>query len=91
MRNASEKGSRVVFWREAGSNIWFGGVCSPLPWSEHKILYTCTWNPSPCTLFKEPRNRFLAWRPGTTTLSVVLARQATWAGGIDSSDSLITS
>jgi hypothetical protein len=30
-----------------------------------------------CTPFKEPRNRFPAGRAGTTTLLVVLARQAT--------------
>ncbi len=29
--------------------------------------------------FKEPRNRLPAWRPGTTTLYDVPARQATWA------------
>ncbi len=30
-----------------------------------------------CIPFKEPRNRFPAWRAGTTTLVVVPARQAT--------------
>jgi hypothetical protein len=30
-----------------------------------------------CKPFKEPRNRFPAWRAGTTTLYVVLARHAT--------------
>jgi len=30
-----------------------------------------------CGPFKEPRNRFPAWRTGTTTLYVVPARQAT--------------
>jgi hypothetical protein len=30
-----------------------------------------------CKPFKEPRNRFLAWRANTTTLFDVLARQAT--------------
>jgi hypothetical protein len=30
-----------------------------------------------CRPFKEPRNRFPAWRAGTTTLFVVPARQAT--------------
>ncbi len=38
--------------------------------------------------FQEPRNRFQAWRAGTTTLFVVQARQASWVGGIDSSDSI---
>jgi hypothetical protein len=38
--------------------------------------------------FKEPRNRFLAWRTGMTTLYVVPARQATQAGGTDSSESI---
>jgi len=41
-----------------------------------------------CRPFKEPRNRFPAWRSGTTTLFVVLARQATWAGEIDFSESI---
>jgi hypothetical protein len=38
--------------------------------------------------FKKPKNRFPAWRAGTTTLFVVPARQATWAGEIDSSESI---
>jgi hypothetical protein len=38
-----------------------------------------------CIPFMEPRNRFPARRAGTTTLFVVLARQA---GGIDSSESI---
>jgi hypothetical protein len=37
-----------------------------------------------CKPFKEPRSRFPAWRAGTTTLFHVPARQATYAGGIDS-------
>jgi len=37
-----------------------------------------------CKPFKEPRNRFSAWRAGTITLFDVPARQATWAAGIDS-------
>jgi hypothetical protein len=41
-----------------------------------------------CKPFKEPRNRFSAWRAGTTTLFVVPARQASWAGGIESSESI---
>jgi hypothetical protein len=39
-----------------------------------------------CKHFKEPRNRFLVWRTGTTTLFDVPAHQATQAGGIDSSE-----
>ncbi len=39
-------------------------------------------------LFKEPWNRFPTWRPGTTTIFDVPARQATQAGGIDSWDPL---
>jgi hypothetical protein len=35
-----------------------------------------------CKLFKDTRNRFQAWRAGTTTLFVVQARQASWFGGI---------
>jgi hypothetical protein len=35
-------------------------------------------------IFKLLRNRFPDWWVGTTTLFVVPARQATWAGGIDS-------
>ncbi len=31
-----------------------------------------------CKPFKEPRNRFLAWRAGTTTLFDIPARQATF-------------
>jgi hypothetical protein len=38
--------------------------------------------------FKELRNRFPAWRTGTTTLYVVPPRQATKASGIDSSESM---
>jgi hypothetical protein len=34
-----------------------------------------------CKPFKEPRNRFLAWRASTTTLFFVPARQATWLAG----------
>jgi hypothetical protein len=34
--------------------------------------------------FKEPRNRFPAWRAGTATLFYVPAHHATQAGGIDS-------
>ncbi len=41
-----------------------------------------------CKPFKETRNRFPAWRAGTTTLFVVLARHSTLAGGIDSSESI---
>jgi hypothetical protein len=41
-----------------------------------------------CKLVKEPRNRFPAWRAGTTTLFDVPARQATQAGGIDSLESI---
>ncbi len=41
-----------------------------------------------CRPFKEPRYRFPALRAGTKTLFVVLARQATWAGEIDSSESI---
>ncbi len=38
--------------------------------------------------FKEPRNRFPSWRSGTTTLFVGPARQTTYAGGIDFSESI---
>ncbi len=41
-----------------------------------------------CKPFKKPRNRFLAWRAGTSILFVVLVRQATFAGGINSSGSI---
>jgi hypothetical protein len=41
-----------------------------------------------CRPFKEPRNRFPAWRACTTTLFVVPARQATWVGGIGLSESI---
>ncbi len=41
-----------------------------------------------CKPLKEPRNRFPAWRAGTTTLFVVPARQTTEAGEIDSSESV---
>ncbi len=46
-------------------------------------------NPEPVSvdLFKEPRNRFPAWRACTTTLFVVPARQATQDVGVDSSES----
>ncbi len=36
----------------------------------------------------EPKNRFSGWRAGATTLFVVPARQATYAGEIDSSESI---
>ncbi len=41
-----------------------------------------------CRPFKEPRNRFPAWRGGTTIIFVVPARQATWASGINFSESI---
>jgi hypothetical protein len=41
-----------------------------------------------CIPLKEPRYRFPAWRAGTKSLFVVLARQATWASEIDSSESI---
>ncbi len=41
-----------------------------------------------CKPFKEPRNRFPAWRAGTTSLFDVPARQATKAGGINSMKSI---
>jgi hypothetical protein len=41
-----------------------------------------------CKPLKEPRNRFPAWRAGTTTLFDVPAHQATWGGGIDSLESI---
>jgi hypothetical protein len=41
-----------------------------------------------CIPLKEPRNRFPAWRAGTSTLFVVPARHATQADGIDSSESI---
>ncbi len=41
-----------------------------------------------CKPFKEPRNRFAAFRTGTTTLFVIPARQATYAVLIDSSESI---
>jgi hypothetical protein len=37
-----------------------------------------------CKPFREPRNRYPAWRAGTTTLFDVPAHQAMQAGGIDS-------
>ncbi len=42
-----------------------------------------------CKPFKEPRNQFPAWRPGTTSLFVVPGRLATKAGGIESSESIL--
>jgi hypothetical protein len=54
-------------------------------WSQ--ILYLLS-EPDFVNLFvKEPRNRFPAWRAGTTTTFDVLAHQATLAG-IDSGASL---
>ncbi len=41
-----------------------------------------------CKPLKEPSNRFQARRANTTSLFVVLARQPTYAGGIDSSESI---
>jgi hypothetical protein len=41
-----------------------------------------------CKPYKEPSNRFPAWRVGTTTLLVVPARQVIKAGGIDSLESI---
>jgi hypothetical protein len=41
-----------------------------------------------CKPFKEPRNRFQAWRARTTTLFIVHARQATKVRGMDSSESI---
>jgi len=37
-----------------------------------------------CKPFKEPRNRFQAWRAGTTPIFDVPARKASLAVGIDS-------
>jgi hypothetical protein len=42
-----------------------------------------------CKPFKEPRNLFPAWQASTTTLFVVPVRQATYAGKIDSSESIL--
>jgi hypothetical protein len=44
-----------------------------------------------CKPFKEPRNRFPAWRAVMTTLFVIPARQATQAGRTDSSESILGS
>ncbi len=41
-----------------------------------------------CSHFQEPMNRFPAWRAGTKTLFVALARQATKVGKINSSESI---
>jgi len=41
-----------------------------------------------CKSFMEPRNRFSAWRAGTTTLLDVPARRAALTGGIASSESI---
>ncbi len=41
-----------------------------------------------CKPFKEPRIRFPGWVADTTTLFNVPGRQATWAGGIDSLESI---
>jgi len=48
------------------------------------------WRPRAriCRPFQEPRNRFPAWRAGTTTLFGAPGRQATQADEIDSSDSI---
>ncbi len=52
--------------------------------SNLKVLYRARiWRP-----FKELGYRFPAWRAGTKTLFVELARQDTWAGEIDSSESI---
>jgi hypothetical protein len=52
-----------------------------------EYIWETNWA-SICRTFQEPRNRFPAWRAGTTTLHVVQARQATWAGCIDFSESI---
>ncbi len=49
-----------------------------------------TWWARICKPFQEPRNRFPAWRAGTTTLFVVPARHAIYAGGIESSKSILS-
>jgi hypothetical protein len=41
-----------------------------------------------CNPFKEPRNRFPAWRAGTITTFDAPALQATLTGGIDSKESI---
>ncbi len=41
-----------------------------------------------CKPFKEPRNRFQAWRAHTTTLFIVHVCQATKVRGMDSSESI---
>jgi hypothetical protein len=52
------------------------------------ILVHCSPEPVFVNLFKEPRNRFPAWRPGTTTLFVVPACHATLVGEIKSLESI---
>jgi hypothetical protein len=42
-----------------------------------------------CKPFKEPRNRFPAWRAGPTTLFVVPARYVSKTGGIESPELIL--
>jgi hypothetical protein len=52
----------------------------PAPHQGHANLRPLAYRPSRsriCKPVQEPRNRFPAWRAGTTTLLVVPARQAT--------------
>jgi hypothetical protein len=51
-------------------------------------MYSTVFRACICKPFKDPRNRFSAWQAGTATLFVVLAHQATQAGGIGSSESI---
>jgi hypothetical protein len=48
----------------------------------------CKPEPVFVDLLRSPGIDYLPWRAGTKTLFVVLARQATWAGEIDSSESM---
>jgi hypothetical protein len=68
----------VVFWSDSqpatGQHVK----------ERHQLHITTGLSPY-CKPFLEPRNQFQAWRAGTTTLFVVLARQA---GRIDSSESI---
>jgi hypothetical protein len=81
------------------ADIWFTSTCSlELLFSETVFLnfdfrLSYLWDfhltrAQICKPFKEPRNQFPSLRAGIKTLFDVPARQATWAGRIDSLDSI---
>jgi hypothetical protein len=57
------------------------GFCTIYPFSMHQgnnKISSLVIRGLICKASQEPRNRFPAWRAGTTTLLDVRARQATW-------------